>query len=129
MQLFTGDSVSDMSETLEYLSMIKPGVLPYYLIRYVYFSIEIQKYKVYSKLLGKFSNGMNFCAREWRSTLPFSAKCAIRPNELFGQMGFRPNTFLGLIGFGQTGFRQIEVGSFYHVTCSSYKTSTSMDKL
>ena len=55
-------------------------------------------------------------AREWRSTLPFSAKWAFRPNELFGQMGFRPNTFFGLIGFGQTGFRPnefrpIEVGS------------------
>jgi hypothetical protein len=39
-------------------------------------------------------------AREWRSTLPFSTKWAIRPYKLFGQMGF-----------GQTGFRPNEVGS------------------
>jgi hypothetical protein len=41
----------------------------------------------------------------------FSDKCTIRPNELFGQMGFQPNTFFGLMGFGQTGFQPIEVGS------------------
>jgi hypothetical protein len=66
---------------------------------------ERARMEVHSAIFGQFFGQMGF-----------SAKCAIRPNELFGQMGFRPNTFFGLMGFGQTGFRPnefrpIEVGS------------------
>jgi hypothetical protein len=48
-------------------------------------------------------------AREWRSILPFSAKCVIRPNTFFGLMGF------GQTGFRPNEFRPIEVGSFFLV--------------
>jgi hypothetical protein len=42
-------------------------------------------------------------AREWRSTLPFSAKWAFRPNGLFGQMSYSVKWV-----FGQMSFRPNE---------------------
>jgi hypothetical protein len=43
--------------------------------------------------LPKMAEWTEMSARKWRSTLPFSAKWAIRPNELFGQILFSPNGF------------------------------------
>jgi hypothetical protein len=57
----------------------------------------------------KMAEWTEISAREWRSTLPFSAN--FWPNGLFGQMSYSAKYIFRPNGFRPNEFRPIEVGS------------------